>query len=433
MGDDLTALLIALCLFLLGAALASIEASLLATPEARMRALRDERGDPGGRIASYLADPTRVLTRLLAGRVFAPLLAMALATRTLLTATSAWWHILLVASAVAFFYGLLNLLAVTLGRGRAWDVAPRGLFWCRPLLVIFAPVAFALQRFGAWATRGLRDGGTIEAPPVTEREVEYVVEAAQSAGTVDPVSSAMLANVFEVKTLSARDVMVPRTRVVALEMSTTVAEALRRLNEEGHSRVPVFREQIDNVIGTLHAKDLYRYAVQRADGGGEAVDSIESLARRPAFLVSDMQPALSVLRDMQQRKTHLAVVVDEFGSVVGVVTLEDILEEIVGDIQDEDDSAETEFEPLDDDRWLASAAMPVSALEDRLSVTFPDRDDYASLGGFLAARAGRVPEVGTVVVWEGFRFIVREGDKRRATKVEIVRTRPSLPSAGVTA
>lgn len=423
MGDDITALLIALCLFLLGAVLASIEASLLATPEARMRALRDERGDPGGRITAYLADPTRVLTRLLAGRVFAPLIAMAIATRTLLTATSAWWHIVLVASAVAFFYGLLNLLAVTLGRGRAWDVAPRGLFWCRPLLLIFAPVAFALQRFGAWATRGLRDGGTIEAPPVSEREVEYVVEAAQSAGTVDPVSSAMLANVFEVKTLSARDVMVPRTRVVALEMGTSVAEALRRLNEEGHSRVPVFREQIDNVIGTLHAKDLYRYAVQRADGGGEVVDSVEALARRPAFLVSDMQPALSVLRDMQQRKTHLAVVVDEFGAMVGLITLEDVLEELVGEIEDEHDerNVEAEFAEIAAGRFMAAAAIPIETLGERLDVEFPPDGDYASLGGFLAARAGKVPEVGAVVLWEGLRFIIREGDKRRVTKVEIVR------------
>lgn len=422
MGDDHTALLIALALFVLGALLASVEASLLATPEARMRALRDEQGDKGGHIEAYLADPSWVLTRLLSGRVFAPLLAMGLATRALLTPSSRWWVTALVMAGVSFFYGLLNFAAVNFGRARAWNLAPLGLFWARPALLLFAPIAWLLQRLGELANLGLREDGSKDPPPVTEREVEYVVEQAESAGTVDPVSSAMLHNVFEVKTLTARDVMIPRTRVVALEMNTSVPEALRRLNEEGHSRVPVFREQIDNIIGTLHAKDLYRHAVQRADGAGEHAESIETLARRPAFLVSDTQPALSVLRDMQQRRAHLAVVVDEFGSVVGVISLEDILEEIVGDIQDEDDSAEAEFEVVGENRWIVSAAMPVSSLEEHLDVSFPEREDYASLGGFLAARAGRVPEVGTVVVWEGFRFIVREGDKRRATKVEVLRT-----------
>lgn len=423
MGDDHSALLFALALFLLGATLAAIEASLLALPEARMRAIRDERGDPGDLIARYLKDPARVLTRVLAGRVFAPLLAMALATRALLSQDARWWQVALAVPAVAFFYGILNLVAVTLGRGRAWVIAPHALFWSRPLLLLLAPVAWPMQRVGSWATGRLGDRRASD-PPVTEREVEYVVEQAQSAGTVDPVSSAMLHNVFEVKSLCARDVMVPRTQIVAIEQGTSVAEALRRLNEEGHSRVPVFREQIDHPVGTLYAKDLYRYAVQRADGAGEpGADTVEGYARKPAFLVSDTQPALSVLRDMQSRRAHLAVVVDEYGSVVGLVTLEDILEEIVGDIQDEHDSAEQEFEPLDEGRWIASAAMPVSTLEERLSVTFPEREDYASLGGFLASRAGKVPEVGTVVVWEGFRFIVREGDKRRATKVEIVRTR----------
>lgn len=424
MGDDHSALLIALALFLLGATLAAIEASLLALPEARMRAIRDERGDPGGLIARYLNDPARVLARVLAGRVFSPLMAMALATRTLLSQDAAWWQVALALPSLAFFYGTLNLLAVTLGRARAWVIAPRALFWSRPLLLLLAPVAWPMQRAGAWATRRVGERRASDPPPVTEREVEYVVDQAQSAGTVDPVSSAMLHNVFEVRSLTARDVMVPRTQIVAIEQGTSVAEALRRLNEEGHSRVPVFREQIDHPVGTLYAKDLYRYAVQRADGAGEpGAATVEGFARKPAFLVSDTQPALSVLRDMQSRRAHLAVVVDEYGSVVGLVTLEDILEEIVGDIQDEHDSAEQEFEPIDQDRWIASAAMPVSTLEERLEVTFPEREDYASLGGFLASRAGKVPEVGTVVVWEGFRFIVREGDKRRATKVEIVRTR----------
>lgn len=434
MTEDLDALLFSLALFLLGATLSAIEASLLAMPEARLRAIRDERGDPGGLIVRYLGDPERVLTRLLAGRVVAPLLAMAVATRTLLSANAAWWQLALVCAALAFFSGTLDVLAITLGRGRAWHIAPRALFWSRPLLLGLAPVAWPMQALGSWARARVGGRPPADATTVTEREVEYVVEHAESAGAVDPVSREMLHNVFEVKSRTARDVMVPRTKMVALEAQTSVAEALRRLNEEGHSRVPVFREQVDHPVGTLYAKDLYRHAVQCADTAGAATAGVvDDFVRRPAFVVSDTQPALSVLRDMQARRAHLAIVVDEYGSVVGLVTLEDILEEIVGDIQDEHDSAEEDLATLGEGRWLASAAMPVSALEEILAVDFPAREDYASLGGFLAAHAGRVPVVGTVVEWHGYRFVVREGDKRRATKVEIVRTAERSDLAGARA
>jgi CBS domain containing-hemolysin-like protein len=145
--------------------------------------------------------------------------------------------------------------------------------------------------------------------------------------------------------------------------------------------------------------------------------------RRPPLYVTDAQPVLSVLREMQARRMHIAMVVDEFGALVGLVTLEDVLEELVGEIEDEHDdrNPEADFVEVAEGRYLASAAMPIENLERKLEVDFPDEGDYASLGGFLAARAGKVPEVGTVVVWEGLRFIVREGDKRKATRVEIVR------------
>ena len=275
----------------------------------------------------------------------------------------------------------------------------------------------------------------MEPPPVTEKELEYVVEAAQSVGAINPVRARVLQNVFGLKDRVARDIMVPRTRIVALDVTTELEEAVRQLSEEGHSRVPIYRGKIDEVVGVLIAKDLFRVATARSStppgAAPPALGTVEGVMRRPPLYVTDAQPVLSVLREMQARRMHIAMVVDEFGALVGLVTLEDVLEELVGEIEDEHDdrAPDTEFVEVSKGKYLASAAMPIEGLGRRLEVEFPEEGDYASLGGFLAARAGKVPEVGTVVIWEGLRFIVREGDKRKATRVEIVRD-PALAATG---
>ena len=425
MGASLFA---ALMLLVLGALLAGLESSLVTLPEARLRALRDELGDEGLLLERYLADPGRTLSRLLAGRVIAPIAATVLVVPWFVVRQDRWWVLTVVVVTIAFVYGLLVEVGVSVGRRRARTIAPRALAWMRPIALLLAPFAAPLERVGSWVSSRLQERSSVEPPPVTEKEVEYVVEEAQSAGTVDPISSRMLQNVFEIKNRTARDIMVPRTRIVALDVNTPLDAAVQRLSEEAHSRIPVYRGQIDNVVGVLIAKDLFRVATERFRSRGDvpmsgAALTLDALMRRPVLFVTDTQPVLSVLRDMQSKRTHLAVVVDEFGAMVGLVTLEDVLEELVGEIEDEHDerSAESDFTELASGRYMANAEHPITTRAEKLDVEFPPDGDYASLGGFLAARAGKVPEVGTVVLWEGLRFIIREGDKRHVTKVEIVR------------
>jgi putative hemolysin len=414
-------------LLVLGAVMGGIEAALMALPEARLRAMRDELGDDkGARLQRYLDDPSRTLSRLLAGRVLGPILATALVTHAVDTPAGPAWVAVATVGAVAAVYGLLSEVVVTACRMRARSIALVALGWIRPLTWALSPFAAVLAAAGRWTARRMDARGQDVGASVTEKEVEYVVEAAQRSGAVDEDSRSMVENIFELKGRTARELMVPRMKMVILDAETSLDEAVQVLREEGHSRVPVYREQSDNVVGVLVAKDLFRVATNGwRDRDGTVVRRLEDLVRRPVFFVSENQAALSVLRDMQARRMHLAVVVDHHGSVRGLVTLEDVLEELVGDIEDEhdheEDSAAHDLVPLADNRWLASAAIAITDLGDRLSVRFPDDGEYASLGGFLAARAGKVPEVGTVVLWSGLRFVVREGDKRRATKVEIVR------------
>lgn len=404
-----------------GAVLVAIESSLVALPDARMRALRDELGPKGGkRLEAYLADPMRVLSQLLAGRVICPILATALTVTVSMRDTPLWWEIVLRVLAVATVYGLLTEAAVAVGRHRARQIAPTALGWVRPIGWLLAPFAFPMALVGRSVRRWFAERSQEHVGEMTEKEVEYVVEAAEQSGAVDAVSSEMLQNVIDLKELTAREIMVPRTQVVALDIHTPFERAVERMSEEGHSRVPLYDGQIDNVVGVLVTKDLFRVATQPPGKAGER--SLEALSRKPVIMVSDTQPVTSVLRELQLKRMHLAMVVDEFGAILGLVTLEDILEELVGDIRDEhDDQGDTEFVEVAPGRYLVSAGMSVTELGERLAVKFPEDGDYTTLGGFLSARAGKVPSVGTVVLWEALRFAVREGDKRRATKVEIVR------------
>lgn len=435
MSEFATALSGAGLFLVLGALMACLESSLMTLPEARIRALRDELGPSGDLLERYLLDPARTLSRLLAGRVIAPIAATVMIVPLFIVRGDRWWVLGLVVVAVSFLYGVMLEVAVSIGRSRARKIAPRALAWMRPLALLLAPLAAPMERVGKWVSGRLADRNSMEPPPLTEKEIEYVVEAAQSVGAINPVRARVLQNVFGLKDRVARDIMVPRTRIVALDVTTGLEEAVRQLSEEGHSRVPIYRGKIDEVVGVLIAKDLFRVATARSSTPPgttpPALGTVEGVMRRPPLYVTDAQPVLSVLREMQARRMHIAMVVDEFGALVGLVTLEDVLEELVGEIEDEHDDRgpDTEFVEVSAGKYLASAAMPIEGLGRRLAVEFPEEGDYASLGGFLAARAGKVPEVGTVVIWEGLRFIVREGDKRKATRVEIVRD-PALAATG---
>lgn len=403
---------------LLGSFIAGAEAAVVSLPEARLRALRDEMGERrGAPLTRYLSEPTRVLTSLLAFRVTALIVAAVLTTNALVQRQARWWELAAIVAVLSLVYSVLAEVFVTVARARARSLAPLALMFTRPFELLVSPLVAPLLPLSRMIHARAAQRNTSDPPEVTEREVEYLVEQAEHTGALDPSRGEMLQNVLELKDLTARDVMVPRTRIHALEASTPLDRALAIVTEEGHSRVPVYKGQIDNVIGILHVKDLFRVA--HGPEGGRNVP-VETLVRKPVLFVADSQSALTLLRDMQARRMHMAMVIDEFGAVAGLVTLEDILEELVGDIQDEHDVEEAQLVEQSPGRFLVAAAIPLSKLGEQLGVEFPEHDTYATLGGFLAEQTGKVPAVGTTVRWNGWTFTVREGNARTVTKVEIV-------------
>ena len=286
------------------------------------------------------------------------------------------------------------------------------------------PVAAPLAMLGRWI--GAARAREPDAPPTLgsrETEVEWLVDQGEKAGALEKEPATMIRNVLDFRNLTAKEVMIPRRRVSSIEASTPLADVLEHVRKDGHSRYPVYRESLDNVVGLLYVKDLFDVV-----GAGKIAETkLEELIRKPVLFLAETQSALSVLREMRSKRLHLAIVSDEFGGTGGIVTLEDIIEEIVGEIRDEYDTEDiAPIQKLAEGRFVADAAIPLGDLEIHLGRKLPEDGAFESLGGLIVHRAGRVPEVGATVSLDGYDLIVREADETRVVKVEIVRAEPGL-------
>ena len=353
-----------------------------------------------------------VHARLLVGRVVALSLAAGCAT---LLPVGGLFARLGVAIAVAVFYGMLAHVGATAVAQRGARGALRFLRWIRPLELAMAPVAAPLGWLGALVERMIprpRESGA-----VGTLALEHLIERGEEAGTFAEEHADMLRSVLEFRDTVAREVMVPRTQVEAFSITMPLADVARRVEEIGHSRYPVYRDTIDQVEGVLFAKDLFRWLRE-----GKGHETLEALIRKPALFIPETRKIDSILREMQQRRFHLGVVVDEFGGVSGIVTLEDVLEEIVGEIDDELDEEYRPVRQSEPGRFVADADVSVYDLAEYLGESIDDgAGDYDSLGGMIVQLAGRVPSVGEAVSAGSFDLTVLEADDRHVQRVEIVR------------
>jgi magnesium and cobalt transporter len=243
---------------------------------------------------------------------------------------------------------------------------------------------------------------------------------------IDPHERRLLVNILKLHELAASDIMVPRVDIVALPAATSFAEAARQMAEHGHSRVPVYRETLDDVIGMVHFKDLLPYAVD-----GRAVP-LTDLLRKVLFAAPSM-PVLDLLLQMRLSRVHLALVVDEFGGIDGLVTIEDVIEEIVGEIEDEhDDADQPKLIARGDGSLIADARTPIEALQARVPapLLLEDHEEVDTLGGLVFALAGRVPARGeTIKHPAGIEFDVLDADPRRIKRLRVRGLPPEQPSA----
>jgi CBS domain containing-hemolysin-like protein len=260
---------------------------------------------------------------------------------------------------------------------------------------------------------------------VTEADVGQLIEQGEEVGSITQDHAAMLRAVLDFHDMTSREIMVPRTQMVAIEIETPIEQVLELVIRTGHSRYPVYRERADQVIGVLYAKDLF--GVQR---DRTPAVTLGEIVRKDVFFVAETHKIGALLKEMQSRRVHLAVVTDEFGGTAGVITLEDILEEIVGDIQDEHDREEPEVRATGSGRYEADASVSLHHLEEVVGVPLKPRDSTAdSLGGLLVETAGRVPAPGERIELGGLVFTVMNSDARHVERVEIARFNPAHDAA----
>ncbi|WP_299561076.1 hemolysin family protein [uncultured Mycolicibacterium sp.] len=417
----------AVVLVALGGLFAALDAALSTVSLARVDELvREER--PGAvRLARVVAERPRYINLIVLLRISCEVTATVLlvsyldgilgVTRGLVVSAA----IMVVVSFVVIGVG-----PRTVGRQNAYTIALASALPLQAISVLLAPISRLLVLLGNALTpgRGFRNG-----PFASEIELREVVDLAQQRGVVAESERRMIESVFELGDTAAREVMVPRTEMVWIEQDKTAGQAISLAVRSGHSRIPVIGENVDDVVGVVFLKDLVS-RTYAAGNGGRDIRVAEVM--RPAVFVPDSKPLDELLREMQRDRNHMVLLVDEYGAIAGLVTIEDVLEEIVGEIADEYDTDEVApIEDLGDGRYRVSARLPIEDLGDLYDIEFDDDLDVDTVGGLVALELGRVPLPGAEVSWDGLRLRAEGGpDHRGRVRIATVLVTPERRRPG---
>jgi CBS domain containing-hemolysin-like protein len=383
----------------------------------RVRALHLE--EEGRRFAKYLvsitSDPARyinpILLAMLATHVLGTAIAATLAIKHFHEAGE--WIATIVMTTVLFVFAEAVPKTSALQHTDAWvlPLAPLT-YWFGSLLYPATRVLIAI------ANVILPGKGLAKGPFMSEREIRHIVDVAEEQEVIEEQEREMIHSIFELGDTLVREVMTPRPDMIVIETNYTMQAAAELAVRHGFSRIPVYENEPDNIIGVLYTKDLFR----PLRGQDDRVQSLKDLVR-PAYFVPETMKVADLMREMQKRHVHMAIVVDEYGDVAGLVTLEDVLEEIVGEITDEYDVEESKVQPIGTDGWRVQAKTPIWEFNEQVGAKFPEDEAWDTVGGMVASGLGKVPEPGDEVSLDGFSFRVERVNRRRIGTV-FVRKNP---------
>jgi CBS domain containing-hemolysin-like protein len=414
---DVWALVLAGVLVGVSAVFGASETALAHVSRLRVEELVADRRRGAGRLAQVVAGAAQPLNVVLLARTTTEMLATTLAAvvceRRL---GSAWQTVLIVGIGMTVVhYVVVGVGARTLGRRHADRVGLASAGVVVVLTRALGPVPGLLIGLGSALIPGkvIRDAGF-----TSEAELRDMVDLAEERKVIETREREMIHSVFELGETIAREVMVPRTDMVWIEQTKTVRQALSLALRSGFSRIPVIGANEDDVVGVAYLKDLARKAYDAESASSVRVSEV----MRPAYFIPESKPVDELLHDMQVKQVHVAVVIDEYGGTAGLVTIEDILEEIVGEITDEYDREDPRVEHLEDGTVRVNVRLPVDDIEEMFGVRF-DLEDVETVGGLLAAELGRVPIPGATVTTHGL-TLVAEGATGRRKQVGTVLIRP---------
>jgi len=286
-----------------------------------------------------------------------------------------------------------------------------------PVLLAFSYVFYPVVKFFEIITRGVVKitGSSYTPPPITEEEIKGVIDQGLAEKALEKEEMELVHGALNFDDTVIRSVMTPRTKMFTLNSKMLLFEALPLINQSAHSRIPIFGDTSDDIVGFIHVRDV----LKKLEKDNDEVVSLEQIARKPVF-ASQEKMVSSLLKEMKGRKTHMAIVVDEHGGVEGLVTLEDLLEEIVGEIEDETDLIrEKGYERIDQDTIITNGDIEIDIINDLFKTKIPDGDDYASLNGLLHERLQDIPQEGDKIEIEELRIVVDKVSKNIPKKIRI--------------
>lgn len=388
------------------------ETALTSVSRIKLRNLAEEGDQKAAEIQRLLANPNVFLSTILIVNSVATIVASSMATVLALRFSAGWGELissLLLSLVVLIFCEITPKTAAVqnpLRFARAMIGLVRGTAW------LLRPVLWALSGI----TRGLvslMGGQSVRHGPfVTEEELRLLVTVGEEEGVLEEAETEMIHSIFEFADTPVREVMIPRIDIVALETDTTVEQAVDLALQGGLSRIPVYEGTIENITGVLYTKDMLKQLRE----GHDALP-IRDLVR-PAYFVPETKKLDDLLLEIRQKRVHMVIVIDEYGSVSGLVTIEDLVEEIVGDIKDEYDQEETLYERVNDHEYIVSAKLSIDEFNDLMGTKL-ENEDYDTLGGFLYAQLDKIPVAGDTITFEHHRFTILSTRGRRIVRVRV--------------
>ncbi|MCD1295277.1 hemolysin [Methanocella sp. CWC-04] len=408
-------------LLLLSGFFSSSETALTSINKIRLRHMVDEKVKNADRIQKLLEEPGKLLSTILIGNNIVNISASALATSLAIEFFGD--------TGVGIAMGVMTLLVLVFG-----EITPKALaiqYSEKISLLVIKPVSIIVWVLSPivaifnYGTNGLINllGGKRDknAPIITEEELKTLVNVSHEEGVLEVDEKSMIQNVFEFGDLHVKDVMIQRTDIVAININSTFDEVTEILKTEQYSRYPIYKQRMDNIVGILNVKDFFFSKESK-----ETFD-IKKYMRKP-YYTFEFKKISEVFSDMKKFRVHMAVVLDEYGGTAGIVTIEDLIEEIVGEIQDEYDIQVNEIEEIKEGEYLVDGSTKIDTFNEILNVNI-ESEYYDSIGGYLIGEFGRLPQAGEKLEKENIVFTVEGVDKNRIKKVRIILGAGSEPVA----
>ncbi len=406
-------LVIVLILLMLSAFFSSAETALTTVNKVRVRTLAENGDKRAAMVASVIENPGKMLSTILIGNNIVNLSASSLMTTLALRAFGS--------AAVGIATGVLTLLILVFG-----EITPKTMSTMyaeqisfayagaiHALMVILTPVIFIVNKLSRGVLFVLRVDPNKKQDPMTEDELRTIVEVSHEEGVIESEEKKMINNVFDFGDAVAKDVMVPRIDMTMVDVNASFSELMTLFQEERFTRIPVYEENTDNVIGIVNMKDFILF-----DHDKEKNFSVRDYLREPLYTYEYKKTA-ELMLEMRKTFNNIAIVLDEYGATAGLITLEDMLEEIVGEIRDEyDQDEEDDVKKIAADEYLVNGSAKLDDLNDRLGLSL-ESEDYDSIGGLVIGRLDHLPEEGEEVDYENLHLKVEKMDKNRIEKVRI--------------